>query len=130
MTKNKRGLSGVMEVGITYALALHSFEPTSSTCLSFRAGEIIKTLNKDNSGWWDGELSGRRGWFPSNYVEVYLGDETKIEEREELRNHVKESSKRDSGRDGVVESIQNAISLLQGAVEANRIPHFQPSTAW
>lgn len=57
-----------------YARALHSFQPnpTSNTCLTFSAGEIIKTLNKDNSGWWDGELNGLRGWFPSNYVEVLI----------------------------------------------------------
>lgn len=53
-----------------YALAMHDFEPSSATCLSFRAGQVIRTLNKDDSGWWDGELEGKRGWFPSNYVEV------------------------------------------------------------
>lgn len=54
-----------------FALALHSYvpQPNSSNCLSFNAGQVIKTLNKDVSGWWDGELNdGRRGWFPSNYV--------------------------------------------------------------
>ena len=53
-----------------YVLALHDFEPQAqnATCLSFRAGEKIRVLNRDPSGWWDGELNGRRGWFPSNYV--------------------------------------------------------------
>lgn len=56
-----------------YARALHDFVPVSgtNTCLSFEAGQVIRTLNKDASGWWDGELEGKRGWFPSNYVEVY-----------------------------------------------------------
>lgn len=31
---------------------------------------------------------------------------------------------------GVLESIQQAIALLQNAVLANRVTHFQPSTAW
>lgn len=58
-----------------YVRALHDFEPNagSTTCLSFRAGQVIRTLNKDGSGWWDGELEGKRGWFPSNYVEVLAG---------------------------------------------------------
>lgn len=30
----------------------------------------------------------------------------------------------------VLDSIHQAISLLQSAVDANRIAHFQPSTAW
>ncbi|CAK5284088.1 unnamed protein product [Mycena citricolor] len=53
-----------------YVLAMHDYAPQhqTATCLSFRAGQVIHVLNRDNSGWWDGELEGRRGWFPSNYV--------------------------------------------------------------
>ncbi|KAG9315799.1 ras GEF [Chiua virens] len=53
-----------------YVLALHDFVPQqqSATCLSFRAGQVIRVFNRDSSGWWDGELHGQRGWFPSNYV--------------------------------------------------------------
>ena len=31
---------------------------------------MIRVFNRDMSGWWDGELDGRRGWFPSNYVDA------------------------------------------------------------
>lgn len=53
-----------------YVLAMHDYAPQTqnATCLSFRAGQVIHVLNRDPSGWWDGELEGRRGWFPSNYV--------------------------------------------------------------
>lgn len=45
----------------------------------------MRCLGRDESGWWDGEIVewsgqegeekvGKRGWFPSNYVEV-LGSE-------------------------------------------------------
>lgn len=53
-----------------YVLALHDFVPQqqNATCLSFRAGQVIRVFNRDPSGWWDGELHGQRGWFPSNYV--------------------------------------------------------------
>ncbi|EGN98306.1 hypothetical protein SERLA73DRAFT_169303 [Serpula lacrymans var. lacrymans S7.3] len=53
-----------------FVLALHDFDPQhqNATCLSFRAGQVIHVLNRDPSGWWDGEINGRRGWFPSNYV--------------------------------------------------------------
>lgn len=49
---------------------MHDFAPQHQnvTCLAFRAGQVIHVLNRDPSGWWDGELEGRRGWFPSNYV--------------------------------------------------------------
>ena len=53
-----------------YVLAMHDFTPDhrNATCLAFHAGQIIHVLNRDPSGWWDGEVDGRRGWFPSNYV--------------------------------------------------------------
>ena len=58
-----------------YVLAMHDFSPQQPnvTCLSFRAGQVIHVLNRDSSGWWDGELEGRRGWFPSNYVTSEVG---------------------------------------------------------
>lgn len=51
-------------------VAMHDYTPQqqNATCLSFLAGQKIHVLNRDPSGWWDGELEGRRGWFPSNYV--------------------------------------------------------------
>ena len=54
-----------------FVMAMHDFvpQPPNPTCLSFRAGQMIHVLNRDPSGWWDGELKGRRGWFPSNYVQ-------------------------------------------------------------
>jgi son of sevenless-like protein len=53
-----------------YVLAMHDYIPDqrNATCLGFRAGQVIRVLNRDPSGWWDGELDGSRGWFPSNYV--------------------------------------------------------------
>ena len=58
-----------------YVLAMHDFSPQhpNVTCLTFRAGQVIHVLNRDPSGWWDGELDGRRGWFPSNYVTSEVG---------------------------------------------------------
>jgi son of sevenless-like protein len=57
-------------VDADYVLAMHDYSPQQqgATYLSFRAGQVIHVLNRDSSGWWDGELEGRRGWFPSNYV--------------------------------------------------------------
>lgn len=53
-----------------FVLAMHDYIPEqrNATCLAFRAGQVIRVLNRDPSGWWDGELDGCRGWFPSNYV--------------------------------------------------------------
>ena len=51
-----------------YYIAKYDYKPESSNYLPFSAGQLIKILRKHPSGWWDGELAGRRGWFPSNYL--------------------------------------------------------------
>lgn len=38
--------------------------------LSFRKGDIITVRRQVDKNWIDGELNGRRGIFPTNYVEV------------------------------------------------------------
>jgi son of sevenless-like protein len=65
-----------------YVLAMHDYSPQqqNATCLSFLAGQVIHVLNRDVSGWWDGELEGRRGWFPSNYVNAEVDCTSLIEE--------------------------------------------------
>lgn len=52
-----------------HVIALHDFSSNNATCLSFQQGQIIKVYTRDDSGWWDGEIDGNRGWFPSNYVD-------------------------------------------------------------
>ncbi|KAJ8516720.1 hypothetical protein ONZ45_g6009 [Pleurotus djamor] len=67
-------LEDTVRLAPEFVLAMHDYAPQhqSATCLSFRAGQVIHVLNRDTSGWWDGELEGRRGWFPSNYVSSHV----------------------------------------------------------
>ena len=51
-----------------YYIAKYDYKPESSNYLPFSAGQLVKILRKHPSGWWDGELAGQRGWFPSNYL--------------------------------------------------------------
>jgi len=44
---------------------LHDYTGTQPNELSFRAGDLIKIIEKDPSGWWVGELNGKMGFFPS-----------------------------------------------------------------
>ena len=39
--------------------------------LSFEEGDVITVLSKDEADWWKGELNGKSGVFPSNYVEPF-----------------------------------------------------------
>lgn len=59
------------------------YEAQADGELGFREGDVISVLLqvvfvlvlvsnacKDPSGWWQGELNGQVGWFPSNFVEL------------------------------------------------------------
>lgn len=49
--------------------ALYPHQGQSATELSFQPGDVIIILRKDPGGWWEGELNGKRGWVPHNYVQ-------------------------------------------------------------
>ncbi|KAF8964351.1 ras guanine nucleotide exchange factor domain-containing protein [Flammula alnicola] len=157
-----------VRLGPEYVLAMHDYFPQhqNSTCLSFRAGQVIHVLNRDASGWWDGELEGRRGWFPSNYVNAEITSLTEEEpvgmqmprrghtysessasatswttvssrNQHPLHEHERNlsSSSEASEQDmdpycpPLMVPLLHGLSLLQNAVRANRVAHFQPATA-
>ncbi|KAI8912742.1 ras guanine nucleotide exchange factor domain-containing protein [Gorgonomyces haynaldii] len=53
---------------IEVVVSLHDYEATDATLLSLKKGDYIYVHTKDPSGWWDGTLGDKRGWFPSNYI--------------------------------------------------------------
>ncbi|KAL0953380.1 hypothetical protein HGRIS_004619 [Hohenbuehelia grisea] len=54
---------------VTRVRALHTFEPTEPGELAFDKGDIIKVVDRGYKDWWRGQLKGRTGIFPVNYVE-------------------------------------------------------------
>jgi len=58
--------------GVTRVRALHSFEPTEPNELAFEKGDIIKVVNREYKDWWRGQIRGRTGIFPVNYVVRYV----------------------------------------------------------
>ncbi|KAF9806993.1 hypothetical protein IEO21_08404 [Rhodonia placenta] len=54
---------------VTRVRALHTFEPTEAGELAFEKGDIIKVVDRGYKDWWRGQLRGRTGIFPVNYVE-------------------------------------------------------------
>ena len=36
--------------------------------LNLQVGQIVKVLALEDEGWWRGELNGRVGMFPNNFV--------------------------------------------------------------
>ncbi|GAA5919284.1 hypothetical protein JCM1841_006540 [Sporobolomyces salmonicolor] len=124
--------------------ALHSFSPSSipsnpaetGTCLSFEQGQIIRCLNQDQSGWWDGELDGRRGWFPSNFVELLRADpparspsRSPTRSRSRAHPHARSGARLSPEATTLLSSIEQNVGLLENAVRSGRKGHYQPSTA-
>ncbi|KAL1917204.1 uncharacterized protein VTP21DRAFT_4860 [Calcarisporiella thermophila] len=55
--------------------ALYDFVPTEQGELGFQKGDVIRVLESHYRDWWKGQLQGRIGIFPVNYVE-FLQDPT------------------------------------------------------
>jgi signal transducing adaptor molecule len=53
---------------VTRVRALYNFEPTEQGELAFERGDIIKVVDRNYVDWWRGQLKGRTGIFPVNYV--------------------------------------------------------------
>jgi len=58
--------------GVGQAIALFDFKGVEPGDLSFSKGQVIVITEKSASTntWWKGELEGRKGSFPANFVEV------------------------------------------------------------
>jgi len=54
--------------GIT-AIALYDYQAMAEDEISFDPNDIISNIEMVDEGWWAGELGGKRGMFPANYVE-------------------------------------------------------------
>ncbi|XP_027730555.1 GRB2-related adapter protein isoform X4 [Vombatus ursinus] len=53
-----------------FAKAQFDFTAQNSSQLSFYQGDIIEVLEHSDPNWWRGQLSGRVGFFPRNYVHL------------------------------------------------------------
>ncbi|XP_074541086.1 CD2-associated protein [Halichoeres trimaculatus] len=78
-----------------YCKVTFTFDATNEDELSIKEGDIIHILSKDTGepGWWRGEIGGREGVFPDNFI-VMLSDAEK--ETLTSRGSVKSSPKQDS----------------------------------
>ncbi|BFY97381.1 hypothetical protein BsWGS_00421 [Bradybaena similaris] len=54
---------------IGHCKALYDYDAAQADELSIRVGDVISVYEKIGDGWWEGELHGIRGIFPSTYVE-------------------------------------------------------------
>lgn len=55
---------------------IFSYKPANEDELELKEGEIISILSKElpDKGWWKGELKGKIGVFPDNFVQSLSAD--------------------------------------------------------
>lgn len=72
-SKNMRGSMrehGDMETsGNISCRVLYPYEPQRNDELGLQKGDLIIIQKKSDDGWWLGSLNGKKGYFPSTYVE-------------------------------------------------------------
>ncbi|KAJ0178827.1 hypothetical protein K1T71_005602 [Dendrolimus kikuchii] len=56
------------------ARAVYAFNGQTNKELSFRKGDLIHVRRQIDANWYEGEVHGRIGLFPYNYVEIQKGD--------------------------------------------------------
>lgn len=67
----RKGSLTNMDPLASYCRALFDYSPTDKDDLCFRTGDIIKIVAVEGE-WYKGELHGKVGMLPANYVEKYL----------------------------------------------------------
>ncbi|XP_019947312.2 CD2-associated protein isoform X1 [Paralichthys olivaceus] len=94
-----------MEVAVEYEYeALHDDE------LTLRIGDIIKNVRYiDEDGWMEGDLNGKRGLFPDNFVKE-LKKESK--EAKETKNEPKEEASQPLRREKSAGNVANLVQRM------------------
>ncbi|KAK2113309.1 SH3-domain kinase binding protein 1 [Saguinus oedipus] len=62
-----------------YCKVIFPYETQNNDEMTIKEGDIVTLINKDciEVGWWEGELNGRRGVFPNNFVKLFPPDSEK-----------------------------------------------------
>ncbi|XP_034056150.1 LOW QUALITY PROTEIN: intersectin-1-like [Gymnodraco acuticeps] len=55
---------------VCQVIGMYDYVAQNDDELAFLKSQVITVLNKDDCDWWKGELNGREGLFPSNYVKL------------------------------------------------------------
>ena len=97
---------------------MFAYEPENPDELRLVEGDIVTVLNKDiaeSEGWWEGEVNGKVGMFPDNFVELLPAEEEDASMKDKVRNRCK--------HDGLVVKTcdQRVHSEFQGALHLAKV---------
>ncbi|KAM5163825.1 intersectin-2 isoform 1-T2 [Mantella aurantiaca] len=55
---------------VCQVIAMYEYIANNEDELNFGKGQLINVISKDDADWWQGEINGVTGLFPSNYVKM------------------------------------------------------------
>ncbi|XP_042552688.1 intersectin-2 isoform X1 [Dipodomys spectabilis] len=55
---------------VCQVIAMYDYVANNEDELNFSKGQLINVMSKDDPDWWQGEINGVTGLFPSNYVKM------------------------------------------------------------
>eukprot|EP01119_Soliformovum_irregulare_P010790 TRINITY_DN265_c0_g7_i2.p1 TRINITY_DN265_c0_g7~~TRINITY_DN265_c0_g7_i2.p1 ORF type:complete len:813 (+),score=293.46 TRINITY_DN265_c0_g7_i2:14-2452(+) len=74
--------------------AMHNYAAMSESEVNLKQGDVVKLLSTEDDEWWEGEIDGKVGFFPKNYVvEVNEEQERKVKEETEKREKLEKEKK-------------------------------------
>uniref|UniRef100_A0A8C5A0L9 Intersectin 1 (SH3 domain protein) n=1 Tax=Gadus morhua TaxID=8049 RepID=A0A8C5A0L9_GADMO len=59
-----------LSLALCQVIGMYDYVAQNDDELAFLKGQVITVISKDDCDWWKGELNGREGLFPSNYVKL------------------------------------------------------------
>lgn len=70
------------------AVVEHSYKANNDDELTIEVGDILTILDKntEDEGWWKGEINGKAGMFPNNFVKIIPPGEGSNNNTQEVSN--------------------------------------------
>ncbi|XP_043075372.1 CD2-associated protein isoform X2 [Puntigrus tetrazona] len=104
------------------------YEAVHEDELTLRLGDVIRNVRRiEEEGWMEGDLNGKRGLFPDNFVKEVKKDEPKSKEEPKEAKEIKDETPIQRRASGNVASLVQRISTY--GIPAGGIglqPHSQP----
>jgi len=82
------------------AVAEYEYEAQEDDELSFKPGDVITNIVKQDGGWWEGDFNGQRGMFPDNFVKE-TPSKKKVPPKQKPGGHVAELANKLGSQGGI-----------------------------
>ncbi|KAI6656548.1 Signal transducing adapter molecule 2 [Oopsacas minuta] len=102
--------------------ALYDFDAGEENELNFKSGDVIEILDNSDENWWKGQLRGKVGLFPKNFVSKHVAGQSqakkeRAKERKEKEDRGKKIDINEEKLDLTLEMLKKADAHSEASVE-------------